>query len=301
MLDEKKIRLMTRLSIYEKHEKHRSLVYSKYFQSDYVRYNVLKTVVSSTIIYWSIIAYYVFENFEDVLAKFSEVDYFELMYSLLGKYVLFCFIYAVIATLVYNFRYSMAKDGLIQYNSDLRDLIELEGGPKHHVKPRVVKRGKVIEDTAVDVNQGRTVKADGADGGVATRNAGSNRGMAAQTAAGEQRGHISRADMVKQMQLEQDKAKQEEIRQNAARLAEQARQKELRERQAAADRQRIQERRKQLEREQLERLRREQAQNMSRENHTYSAQNQRPMAGNNEGNINRYNRPNNGNNEGRNS
>lgn len=290
MLDEKKIRLMTRLSIFEKHEKNRSLVYSRYFQSDYVRYNVLKTVVSATVVYWAIIAYYVFLNFEDVLAKFSEVDYFEIMYSLLGKYVLFCFIYAVIATLVYNFRYSRAKDGLIQYNSDLRDLIELEGGPKHHVKPRVVKRGKVMEDTAVDMNQGHASKTAGADRSVAT-----------QTAAGEQRGHISRADMVKQMQLEQDKAKQDEIRQNAARLAEQARQKELRERQAAADRQRIQERRKQLEREQLERLRREQAQNMSRENHTYSRNNQNPMAGNNEGNINRSNRPNNGNNEGRNS
>ena len=297
MLDEKKIRLMTRLSIFEKHEKHRSLVYSKYFQSDYVRYNVLKTVVSATVVYWAIIAYYVFENFEDVLAKFSEVDYFELMYSLLGKYVLFCFIYAVIATLVYNFRYSRAKDGLIQYNSDLRDLIELEGGPKHHVKPRVVKRGKVVEDSTVDMKPGSDSKTAGSDRGMAAR-------TAAQTAAGEQRGHISRAEMVKQMQLEQDKAKQDEIRQNAARLAEQARQKELRERQAAADRQRIQERRKQLEREQLERLRREQAQNMSRENHTYSRSNQNPMARNNEGNINRPvrpNRPTNGNNEGRNS
>ena len=43
MVDEKKTILMTKLAIFEKHEKNKSLVVSKYYRSDYVRYNVLKT------------------------------------------------------------------------------------------------------------------------------------------------------------------------------------------------------------------------------------------------------------------
>ena len=47
MVDEKKTILMTKLAIFEKHEKNKSLVVSKYYRSDYVRYNVLKNMGGS--------------------------------------------------------------------------------------------------------------------------------------------------------------------------------------------------------------------------------------------------------------
>ena len=50
MVDEKKTILMTKLAIFEKHEKNKSLVVSKYYRSDYVRYNVLKKWVGLTIL-----------------------------------------------------------------------------------------------------------------------------------------------------------------------------------------------------------------------------------------------------------
>lgn len=267
MVDENKVKLMTRLAIYEKHEKDRSLVYSKYFQTDYVRYNVLKTLVAATVVYWAVLGYYAFMNFDSLLAKVSDVDYFDIMYKLLGAYVAFCAVYFIIATLVYNYRYSKSKDGLIQYNSDLRDLIELEGGPMHHA--RLVKKGE------------RTVSQD------------YSKPAAKETAAqASPRTTVNRSEIVRKKQMEQEKLKEEEIKQNAARLAARAKANEQKERQAAADRAKIQERRRQLEREQLERIRREQQQMMNRENHTYSGNSsysQNAMSGNYSGNINRTN------------
>jgi hypothetical protein len=261
VVDENKVRLMTRLAIYEKNEKDKGLIRSKYFQGDYVRYNVLKTMVTSTIVYWGVVCYYAFMNFDSLLARVSDVDYFDVMYKLIGWYVAFCVVYFLIATLLYNYRYNKSKEGLIQYNSDLRDLIELEGGPMHRSK-LVNDENRTMGDEIPFKDTGKTE--------VTPKPYAQNK-----TA-------VKRSDIVRQRQLEQDRLREEQIKQNAARLAAQAREKEQRERQAAADREKIQERRKQLEREQLERIRREQQ--MMRENHTYAGNN---MNQNYSGNINR--------------
>ena len=95
MINEKKVGLMTKISIYEKKEENRELVISKYYKTDYVRYNVLKQLVASTVFYWGAVACYIFMKFEDMLAKINQIDYFDLMYKLLGGYVVFCFAYFV--------------------------------------------------------------------------------------------------------------------------------------------------------------------------------------------------------------
>jgi hypothetical protein len=266
VVDENKVRLMTRLSIYEKKEKNTGLIRSKYFQGDYVRYNVLKTMVASTVVYWGIVGYYAFMSFDTILAKVSDVDYFDVMYKLIGWYVAFCAVYFLIASLLYNYRYEKSKNGLIQYNSDLRDLIEAEGGPMHHGK--VVKSGnRTVDDGIPFSDRPRT-------------GAGTQR---TEKRTEKSNASVSRSAIIKQRQLEQEKLKEEQIKENAARLAKQNEIKERKERQAAADREKIQERRKQLEREQLERIRRQQQEQM-RENHVYTGSNQ-----NYSGNINRTN------------
>lgn len=142
MIDEKKVRLMTKLAIYEKREANKGLAISKYYKSDYVRYNVLKTWVAATVVYWTIIAAYVFMKFDDLLAKINEIDYFNVMYKMLGGYVVVCLVYYLFSSMVYNYRYSKAKPGLVKYNSNLKKLIALEGGGP--VRRKVVERPDVV-------------------------------------------------------------------------------------------------------------------------------------------------------------
>ena len=146
MVDEKKVGLMTRLSIYEEKEKNEGRVMSKFFERDYVRFNILKALVSATVVYWLIVGAYVFVSFEVILAKINNMDYFGIMYKILGWYVAFCFVYFFFAYLVYTYRYNKKRKGLAQYNSDLRDLIELSGGPMHHAKLVKHSNINVIKD-----------------------------------------------------------------------------------------------------------------------------------------------------------
>ena len=49
MLNNRKVRLMTRLAIYEQTEGKEDVRISKYFRTDYVRLNVLKSIVAVTV------------------------------------------------------------------------------------------------------------------------------------------------------------------------------------------------------------------------------------------------------------
>lgn len=253
MIDEKKVALMTKLAVYEKHENRRKLVMSKYYETDYVRYNVLKTWVAATVAYWLIIAVYVFMSFDDLLAKINDVDYFDLMYKVLGAYAFFCIVYYLVSAVVYRYRYIKAKPGLVEYNSNLRDLIELSGGPLH--------KGKIAKNSRVNGTQNLTEK------GKADNN--TERVRVAQP-----KNRVNRSEIVKKREAEEEKGKQAEIIENVKRrnerLAAQNEEKLRQQREAEEDRRRIQERRKQLEREQMDKIRNERMQQMQRHNNIYN-------------------------------
>ena len=254
MIDENKVGLMTKLAIYEKHESSHNLVMSKYYKSDYVRYNVLKTLVASTVVYWAVVGAYIFMKFDELLAKINDIDYFELMYDLLGGYVIFCLVYFLIATALYNYRYSKAKPGLIKYNVNLKKLIELEGGNSGK-QGKVVAREESILADSNDVNP-----------------------YAESERTTEQRSNrpvVNRSAVVRQRMQQEEMAREQQIKENVRkrneRIAAQKEEKERQQRQLELERRRIQERRRQMEQEQLNKLRNERTQQTEqvRENHVY--------------------------------
>lgn len=194
MLDEKKVRLMTRLSIYEKKEKNDGLVMSKFFERDYVRYNVLKTLVAATVVYWTIVGAYVFISFEVILSEINDMDYFGVMYRILGWYVAFCFVYFVFAFLVYTYRYNKKRKGLTEYNSNLRDLIELSGGPMHH--------GKLVKNSSI-----KTVR--------------DSESSVKKTPSAKSRSVVNRTEMVNNRLKKEEEERNKQIIENSRRLEEQ--------------------------------------------------------------------------------
>ena len=124
MLDEEKIKLMTKITIYEKNEDTADLTMSRYYKEDYVKYHCLKTLVSVTICYWLVFALYILINFEEVLNTLNTMDYFKVISRLMFGYVIAMGVFYLYAFIVYNFKYSKAKKGLVEYNSNLKKLIK---------------------------------------------------------------------------------------------------------------------------------------------------------------------------------
>lgn len=140
MLDEEKIKLMTKITIYEKNEDTADLTMSRYYKEDYVKYHCLKTLVSVTICYWLVFALYILINFEEVLNTLNTMDYFKVISRLMFGYVIAMGVFYLYAFIVYNFKYSKAKKGLVEYNSNLKKLIKLY---EHEESREQILTGKV--------------------------------------------------------------------------------------------------------------------------------------------------------------
>lgn len=234
MVDERKVRLMTRLSIYEKHEKNKDLVLSRYFRGDYVRFNVLKTWIFVTIAYWAVVAAFVFVGFDEVLAQLNNIDYFDVMYKYLGYYAAVCVILCILSGFVYKYRYAKAKPRLTGYNSMLKDLIELQGGPAR--KGKLVKNSRISMENPKLANQARSRSND----------------------ENNQKTRVNRSEILKKRMEQEERAREQQIIENVRQRNERIAAKNQAEQRRKQEYELQLQRRRQQERAQLERIQRTQ-------------------------------------------
>lgn len=124
MVNGEKVILMTKLAMYEQSLGRDDLEKGKYFKSDYVKYNCLKTLVSTTILFWLIVGAYIYYNIADIMEQFANMDYLSIAYKVILYYGITCLVFVVFAWLLYSYRYIKAKPKLIKYNQNLKKLID---------------------------------------------------------------------------------------------------------------------------------------------------------------------------------
>ncbi len=122
MLNENKIKMMTKMAIYEKNEGKSMLKTAKYFKSDFVTLGILKTVIASMLAYIVIVILYILCNIEYLAANINSIDYASLGLSMLGYYLAFIVVFAVIAGIVYSVRYESTRNEMKKYFSRLNKL-----------------------------------------------------------------------------------------------------------------------------------------------------------------------------------
>lgn len=125
MLNEERIRLMTRMAAYEEHEGKKDIAISGYFRGDYISFQLLKSAIYATVGFILAVAMYVLYNGETFLEDFYKMDFMEFFKGILSKYCLVMAIYLVISYFVYSYRYHKAKRHVKQYNQLLRALLQM--------------------------------------------------------------------------------------------------------------------------------------------------------------------------------
>ncbi|NLL79476.1 MAG: hypothetical protein GX234_06765 [Clostridiales bacterium] len=122
MLNEERIKLMTRMASYEEREGKKNLAIGSYFRSDYISLQVLKSVICATITFAILCGAAVLYDFELFMQDIYKEDLLISGKKILIFYVAFIAIYAVISYIVYSYRYNRAKKSLRQYYSNLKQL-----------------------------------------------------------------------------------------------------------------------------------------------------------------------------------
>ncbi len=122
MLNVEKIKLMTKLAIYEKNEGKEDIPISKYYKSDYIRYNLLKSIVSVTIGYGLILVLIGIYNLEYIIGEAINLDYKVLGSQVLRVYLILMGIYLSISIILSTINYEKSRKGLKSYYNNLKKL-----------------------------------------------------------------------------------------------------------------------------------------------------------------------------------
>lgn len=125
MLNEKRVILMTKMASYEANDGRKNVAIGNYFRSDYIGWQVLKSIISATIAFVVVFGMYVFYNFETFMTDIYKMDLWELARNILSYYLWTVGIYAVISYIVYTVRYNAAVKSLKVYHMNLRRLADM--------------------------------------------------------------------------------------------------------------------------------------------------------------------------------
>ncbi|HHT96483.1 MAG TPA: hypothetical protein GXZ90_01130 [Clostridiales bacterium] len=122
MLDTEKIEMMTKLALYEQKEGKKDIILGKYFKTDYVRLQILRVALSTTIGYLLILIMIVIYKLEYLIQKAVVIDYKNIGMKTLGIYIILLIIYVIAALIGYSLEYDISRKRLAKFYKNLNAL-----------------------------------------------------------------------------------------------------------------------------------------------------------------------------------
>lgn len=125
MLNKERIRLMTKLAVYEQGEGKEYIPISRYRRKDYVAVQLIKTYICSTIAFGILFLLQILYEAETWLETLYQMDYQEYAIDILIQYLIFTAVYQAIAWVMYSRRYQKGQKNLKHYQSRLKKVEKL--------------------------------------------------------------------------------------------------------------------------------------------------------------------------------
>ncbi|MCR4649268.1 MAG: hypothetical protein K5776_09340 [Lachnospiraceae bacterium] len=123
----KKIRLMTRIAIYEKTEGKKNEPVARYFRSDYIGLKVLTSIICATAVFLIIIGLYLACNSEQLLADFYRINLLDEARKLILYYIGFVVAYISIVAIAFFVKYNKAVRYKRIFSKNLKKLLSHYG------------------------------------------------------------------------------------------------------------------------------------------------------------------------------
>lgn len=122
MLNNSKIRLMTKLAVYENKEGKDDISLSKYYKTDYVRYQVIKSMIAVTVGYALILVLIVIYKSEYIIKNAVTMDYRAIGIYVLGFYIMIIALYGLASIIGFSIKYDKSRKKLGRYFKLLKRL-----------------------------------------------------------------------------------------------------------------------------------------------------------------------------------
>lgn len=123
MLNEERILLMTRMASYEANEGKKYKRLGTWFRGDYLSSQILKALLSATIVFALVLGLYILYDLENFMEKLYDMDYLIAFARTVFTWYLAAVIgYAVICYVACTVRYICARKSLRRYYQNLKKL-----------------------------------------------------------------------------------------------------------------------------------------------------------------------------------
>ncbi len=122
MINTRKVRLMTKLAIYEKTEGKEDIRLGKYFRRDYVRLKVIHNLIAITVGYVLVLAMMIAYQMEYLIREAVNLDYIGIGKTMLGVYIIIVTVYTMAVMVAYGLYYDYSRKKLAKYFRMLRRL-----------------------------------------------------------------------------------------------------------------------------------------------------------------------------------
>ncbi len=122
MLNNDKIKLMTKLALYEQSNGKKSLPASKYYKDDYLGLKLINSAIVATLAFLLTLVCIVFVNIETLIYDITTIDLVNVGRIVIVCYIAFMVLYLTISYIVYKIKYNMIKDEVKEYDDTLKAL-----------------------------------------------------------------------------------------------------------------------------------------------------------------------------------
>ncbi len=122
MLNNDKIRIMTKLAIYENKSGKEDINLSQYYKRDYIRLQILNTIVFTTIGYFLILLLIGVYQSEYLIAEAVKLNYKAIGLYILGIYIMLLIVYVLCTIIGYTIKFESSRKKLAGYNKGLKYL-----------------------------------------------------------------------------------------------------------------------------------------------------------------------------------
>lgn len=125
MLDERKVKLMTKLALYEETYGQEDFKISSYYRKDYASLHVIYAFLSVSVGYVCLVALLLLAGVEDIMSNMSNGLILFLFLIILAGYVGVVIVYCGIASHIYNEKHKKARKRVKKYNHNLIQLLKM--------------------------------------------------------------------------------------------------------------------------------------------------------------------------------
>ena len=123
MLNEEKVKSMTKAAAYEKGPEKKNIDIGSYFRGDYLGLHMVKSALAYTLAFLILVALWAVGQLEEMMLQISHVDYFtNIIKTMAIAFVIGLVVYEIAVYAHYSHRYRQAKKSLKGYDSHLRKI-----------------------------------------------------------------------------------------------------------------------------------------------------------------------------------